>query len=248
MVCVHMPSIPRSSDSASIPSWATLISPKDSLKAVLLLSALATAVRLIGVLVAQRKKRMTRSSKGRENSCTKQKGGLPIHQKKDSSMDRKSPPNHERERPVYQKLDISKARGKDSTDQGNGNDSNRPSLDQEPNHYLRSLEQETLQPSFGPVYPWIAPPQSLPGPYDAPYYPLPLPTITHFSEEPATIKCEQEEERSNVTPKELESTSYTRRVSANSNPSRESSIEGSTTIPTKGRRPTHAMEGIYRLN
>lgn len=103
----------------------------------------------------------------------------------------------------------------------------RPSLEKEPNEYLESLKQETLQPKLGPIYPWIAPPQPLPGPYDAPYYPLPLPTIRRHSHDP-----------SEEAPEETSTISYTRRVSTNSTPEHEATIQGSTTVSTTGWRRT----------
>ncbi|KAI4950600.1 hypothetical protein J4E91_004485, partial [Alternaria rosae] len=104
----------------------------------------------------------------------------------------------------------------------------RPSLDQQPNQYLQSLQKETLQPVLSPIYPWISPPQNLPGPYDAPYYPVPLPTIkTEESlqdrNQSTTIKTEPP---SADVPEELSTISYTRRVSPNSMPDQESLLEG----------------------
>ncbi|KAH7377801.1 hypothetical protein BKA66DRAFT_150941 [Pyrenochaeta sp. MPI-SDFR-AT-0127] len=108
----------------------------------------------------------------------------------------------------------------------------RPSLEKEPNEYLQSLKQETLQPTLGPIYPWIAPPQPLPGPYDAPYYPLPLPTIRRHSQDSSAHDASPEK------PEEASTISYTRRVSTNSIPEHETIIQGSTTVSTTGWRRT----------
>lgn len=106
----------------------------------------------------------------------------------------------------------------------------RPSSQEKANLYLQSLKEETLLPNLAPIHPWIAPPQPLPGPYDAPYYPLPLPTIRRQSHESSTDPSEG-----------LETISYTRRLSNNSNlsnPPTETVLEGSTTVSTQGWRRT----------
>ena len=103
-----------------------------------------------------------------------------------------------------------------------------PALEKEPNQYLQSLKEETLKPHLGPIYPWIAPPKPLPGPYDAPYYPLPAPTIRRHSSSSSEAETE---EMSKTIP-------YTRRVSTNSIPKQELNLEGTTTISTQGWRRT----------
>ncbi|KAF2851503.1 hypothetical protein T440DRAFT_65745 [Plenodomus tracheiphilus IPT5] len=95
------------------------------------------------------------------------------------------------------------------------------------NSYLQSLQEEALQPHLAPVHPWIAPPTPLPGPYDAPYYPLPLPTVQSASQEPTAVEFQETFTRS-----------YTRRPSANSELSAETVLEGSTTVSTQGWRRT----------
>ncbi|KAH9871343.1 hypothetical protein IAQ61_005522 [Plenodomus lingam] len=100
-----------------------------------------------------------------------------------------------------------------------------PDLDH--NTHLQSLKSETLQPNLAPIHPWIAPPVPLPGPYDAPYYPLPLPTIRSHSQEPATDDFQ-----------ELSTRSYTRRSSANSELSADIVLEGSTTVSSQGWKRT----------
>lgn len=108
-----------------------------------------------------------------------------------------------------------------------------PALEKDPNQYLQSLKRETLRPDLGPIYPWIAPPAPLPGPYDAPYYPLPLPTIRRHSQDQPAIKTEEDAED------KLIEVPYARRVSTNSIPKHEVILEGSTTFSTQGWRRTH---------
>ncbi|KAI8931993.1 hypothetical protein NX059_010889 [Plenodomus lindquistii] len=100
-----------------------------------------------------------------------------------------------------------------------------PNLD--PNSYLQSLQEETLQPHLVPIHPWIAPPTPLPGPYDAPYYPLPLPTIRSSSQEPSTEEFQ-----------EISTRSYTRRPSANSELGADTVLAGSTTVSSQGWKRT----------
>lgn len=103
-----------------------------------------------------------------------------------------------------------------------------PAVDKEPNQYLQSLKEETLRPDLGPIYPWITPPQPLPGPYDAPYYPLPAPTIRRHSYDSSDAETE---EISTMAP-------YIRRVSTNSIPKQEHILQGSSTVSTLGWRRT----------
>jgi hypothetical protein len=97
----------------------------------------------------------------------------------------------------------------------------RPSQPEDPNHRLQALQQELSSPALKPVYPWIAPPTPLPGPYDAPYYPPP--SIRRHSESPS---CDP--------PETQQITTYTRRVSAN----QDSILHGSTTVSNHGWRRT----------
>lgn len=106
-----------------------------------------------------------------------------------------------------------------------------PTPEKDPNQYLQSLKQETLEPERGPIYPWIAPPQRLPGPYDAPYYPLPLPTIRRHSHDPSNVETEESSDTSTI--------SYTRRVSTNSITDQEAVLEGSISTSTQGWRRNH---------
>ena len=96
---------------------------------------------------------------------------------------------------------------------------------EDPNQRLQALKQELLQPTLKSVYPWIAPPTPLPGPYDAPYYPLP--SIRRHSQDP-----------SYVSPEETQTISYTRRISTNSLPAQEPIVRATTTVSNHGWRRT----------
>ncbi|KAH8722417.1 hypothetical protein GQ44DRAFT_622682 [Phaeosphaeriaceae sp. PMI808] len=98
-----------------------------------------------------------------------------------------------------------------------------------PNHHLRALRQELLEPDHKPIYPWISPPTQLPGPYDAPYYPLPTlnPTISLHSHELAFI-----------SPGQTQMFPYSRRVSLNNSSTEDLMLLGKTTVSSQGWRRT----------
>jgi hypothetical protein len=227
-----MSPLPIPSSLASVESWTSFLDHQHLLKAILLFSLFALAFRSIVILV-QKKRKMARSSLSREDSLLDQEKDTTTKQRKDSSHDEevRLPTNSENDPVVNQR----KLPGTEGWEE---NVPRRPSLGKEPNQYLQSLKEETIQPSLLPIYPWIAPPQPLPGPYDAPYYPLPLPTVRpektmNIENHAPTVKLE---EVSNDAPEELESISYTRHVSTNSTPDRESRLEGAVTVSTKGWR------------
>lgn len=92
-------------------------------------------------------------------------------------------------------------------------------------------ESKDQEPStFKPVYPWVSPPQPLPGPYDPRLYPLP--TIRRHSYDPSTIISE-----------ENKAISYSRRVSTNSIPARHSTLQGTVTTSSKGWRRNQWVVG-----
>jgi hypothetical protein len=224
-----MPPLPIPPVPASVQSWPTLLTPRHLIEATILVSVFVTTLRSLYLVVEHGKRRMPRSSMSREDSFIDQKKATSTKQRKDSS--------HDEELRIAIEVDQEK---RSTADGDEDNMSLRPSLDKEPNQYLQSLRNETLQPSRLPIYPWIALPQPLPGPYDAPYYPLPLPTIKSeilFQVNPIspTVKVENS---SDEVPEELESISYTRRVSTNSIPDKESLLEGSVTVSTKGWKRT----------
>ncbi|CAI6340999.1 unnamed protein product [Periconia digitata] len=77
-------------------------------------------------------------------------------------------------------------------------------------HKLAS--ESTTSTAEESVYPWIAPPQPLPGPYDPPFYPLP--TLRRHSYDPTVTK----EKTPHAEAAEMTASSYTRRVSATNIP------------------------------
>jgi hypothetical protein len=98
------------------------------------------------------------------------------------------------------------------------------------NQRLKALKQELSHPEYIPIHPWIAPPTPLPGPYDAPYYPLP--SIRRYSQDSTT---------ESPPPEELQSIAYTRQVSSNSTSStsaQEPILHGTTTVSNHGWRRT----------
>jgi hypothetical protein len=98
------------------------------------------------------------------------------------------------------------------------------------NQRLKALNQELSHPEYIPVHPWIAPPTPLPGPYDAPYYPLP--SIRRYSHDSTA---------ESPPPEELQSISFTRRVSTNSTSgtsAQEPILHGTSTISNHGWRRT----------
>lgn len=89
-------------------------------------------------------------------------------------------------------------------------------------HEIPRCKDQQL-PTSRPVYPWNSPPQTLPGPYDPRFYPLP--TIRRHSYDPSVI-----------TPEETSSVFYTRRVSTNSIPAQPRMLHGTVTTSKKGWR------------
>ncbi|KAF1921430.1 hypothetical protein BDU57DRAFT_49079 [Ampelomyces quisqualis] len=99
------------------------------------------------------------------------------------------------------------------------------------NARLQALQEELSQPVFKPVHPWVAPPTPLPGPYDAPYYPLP--SIRRQSKDSQTPES--------PPPEEIQTISYTCRISTNSRRSTEadeSSLQGTVMLSNHGWRRT----------
>jgi hypothetical protein len=96
-------------------------------------------------------------------------------------------------------------------------------------HRLRldSLGQEIDGHTSKPIFPWVLPPQALPGPYDPPYYPLPAPTIRRHSTD-----------ASNTPAEESGAVSYFRRTSTAGIPPRDTALYATTTTSTQGWRRT----------
>ncbi|KAF2196055.1 hypothetical protein GQ43DRAFT_279883 [Delitschia confertaspora ATCC 74209] len=97
-------------------------------------------------------------------------------------------------------------------------------------------EKDTVQPVFKPIYPWVAPPRALPGPYDPRLYP-PIRTIRRHSQ-PAPLQGETIQSNTVY---------YARRVSTNNIPDQKSTLRGSITHISDGtsswRRNQWAVEG-----
>jgi hypothetical protein len=228
-----MPPLLKPSNTANTESWHPPVDLQHLSEAVLLLALFATVLR--SVFIARRKRSMPGSGMGQDDLAINQEKKLPIHQRKDSYQEEE------------QNLSSRNTEGPgDRTEEKLMLEGRKdayirlPSLDQEPNQYLQSLQQETLRPTLSPIYPWMSPPQALPGPYDAPYYPPPLPTIKteeslQIENHSPTIKIDA---ISDDIPEELETISYTRRVSANSVPDYDSLLEGTVTVSNKGWRRT----------
>ncbi|KAF2031185.1 hypothetical protein EK21DRAFT_88318 [Setomelanomma holmii] len=101
----------------------------------------------------------------------------------------------------------------------------QPSQPEIPHRHLHALRQELSQSEPIPVFPWIAPPTQLPGPYDAPFYPLP--SIRRDSHDASDFPSEK-----------TQTMPYIRRISTDSMPTQESTIRGTTTVSNHGWRRT----------
>lgn len=95
-------------------------------------------------------------------------------------------------------------------------------------NYLNSLKQEILEHTEKPIFPWMSPPQALPGPYDPMYYPLPAPSSRCTSSGSLAANVEGRH-----------STSYTRPVPKSSTPLGEAVLYGTMTTSTNGWRRSH---------
>ena len=95
--------------------------------------------------------------------------------------------------------------------------------DLRPHHRPQSKDQPTS--AVKPIYPWISPPQPLPGPYDPRFFPLP------------TVRRHSHDLSPSPSPEaEAHTASYTRRVSTNSLPTRQSTLRGTVTVSNNGTR------------
>jgi hypothetical protein len=102
-----------------------------------------------------------------------------------------------------------------------------PRQAEDQNQRLEALKAELSQTAFKPVYPWIVPPTPLPGPYDAPYYPLP--SIRRYSQDPSTTTPPREE---------VQTVSYTRRLPPISTSPSEPTLQGTIMVSNHGWRRT----------
>jgi hypothetical protein len=117
--------------------------------------------------------------------------------------------------------------------------SDRRSSKEEQIQYLQLPKEETFNPTLVPIYPWIAPPTTLPGPYDAPYYPAPLPTIRRYTDDtkPEESRDIKTGETSTIPPENLETLSYTRRLPAPNTPKHPTTLSTSIIVsPNRWRR------------
>lgn len=94
----------------------------------------------------------------------------------------------------------------------------------EPGRFWKGKDQHSVTGEVVP-YPWIAPPQPLPGPYDARLYPLP--TLRRHSYDPTAIIRSMQEDRI---------VSYTRRVSAAHISKETRMVHGTVTTSAEGWR------------
>jgi hypothetical protein len=230
---VLMPPHPILSSRASIPSWPTLVETSIYIKAAFLLSLVIIALREIVILIVQRKSGTLNTIMDREDTLADQEKGIANRQRNDSPHGEAllSSTNSGKDSEVSQEKVSDPQQQKDDVP-------SRQSSEEEQNHYLQSLKEETLNPALIPIYPWIAPPRSLPGPYDAPYYPVPLPTLRRHTDEAPATKSEESpsiktEEESNTPPEELEMISYTRHATPNHPTTLETFI---TISPNRWRR------------
>ncbi|KAF1999952.1 hypothetical protein P154DRAFT_211940 [Amniculicola lignicola CBS 123094] len=92
-----------------------------------------------------------------------------------------------------------------------------------------------VRPAFRSIYPWTAPPHHLPGPYDPRLFPSP------------TIRRHSYADSLQQPPTDTSTISYTRRVSTNSIPARQSTLHGTITTASNGtsgwRRKQWVVEG-----
>jgi hypothetical protein len=228
-----MPSHPILSSRASIPNWPTLVETSVYIKAAFVLSLVIIALREIVILIVRRKRRTPDTTMNREDTLADQEKGIAMEQRRDSPHGEALlfPTDSDKDSEVPQEEVSDPQQHKDGV-------SSLRSSEEEQNHYLQSLKEETLNPTLIPIPPWIAPPKSLPGPYDAPYYPVPLPTLRRHTDEAPSTKSEEPpsiktEEVSNTPPKEFERISYTHP----STPNQPTVLETSITIsPNRWRR------------
>jgi hypothetical protein len=234
VISVLMPPLPIPTGVASLDSWHTVFEPQDLPSSVLLVSLLVTALRFIIVILGKRKKRGSHRDTIMEKSSMEQEE-LIVKPRKDSSQGEEV--DLSTSKPIHLVTDLKK---KSNSEAQRYDKPHQSSLELHQNEYLESLKQETLEPSLLPIYPWLAPPQRLPGPYDAPYYPLPLPTIAvekTFGDETQSKNIKLESTSDN-RPEELETIVYSRRLPTPNNRESDYLREGVVTVSTKGWRRT----------
>jgi hypothetical protein len=95
-------------------------------------------------------------------------------------------------------------------------------------NHLNSLKQEILEHTEKPIFPWVSPPQALPGPYDPMYYPLPAPSFRCKTSGSLAANIEGRH-----------SASFTRLVPKSGTPIGEAVLYGTMTTSTNGWRRSH---------
>ncbi|XP_014555968.1 hypothetical protein COCVIDRAFT_101128 [Bipolaris victoriae FI3] len=222
-----MPPLPISTGVGCLDGWRSSFESQTLFSTILLVSLFAITVRSIARILGKRRKSVLRFDEKMEDSGMGQEN-LVVKKRKDSSqggqMDVSAGKQVHPDADSKENIDP-EAQSHDTTHQS--------SLEQNQNEYLESLKQETLEPSRSPIYPWIAPPQSLPGPYDAPYFPVPLPTIAVAEVIKEGMKTEAPTDK---RPEELETILYSRRIPTNISPENDTIREGVVTISTRGWR------------
>ncbi|EMD87840.1 hypothetical protein COCC4DRAFT_173033 [Bipolaris maydis ATCC 48331] len=222
-----MPPLPISTGVGCLHGWRTAVESQTLFSTVLLVSLFAITLRSIARILGRRRKSVLRFDEKMEDSGMGQER-LAVKKRKDSSQGGEMDVSARKQ--VHPDTD-----SKENTDsEAQRHDTaHQSSLEPNQNEYLESLKQETLEPSRSPIYPWIAPPQSLPGPYDAPYFPVPLPTIAVAETTEEGMKTEAPRDK---RPEELETILYSRRIPTNISPENDTIREGVVTVSTRGWR------------
>lgn len=104
----------------------------------------------------------------------------------------------------------------------------QPQWEYDHKNYLNSLKQEILEHTEKPIFPWVSPPQALPGPYDPMYYPLPAPSFRCKTSGSLAANVEGRH-----------SASYTRHIPNSGTPLGEAVLYGTMTTSTNGWRRSH---------
>jgi hypothetical protein len=182
-------------------SWPIPNSPGDLIKIFLCVSIIATAFKSYAVLSLRKKRSLDHRTM--------------IKQEKDQN----SPSQEKKHLIPHARNDSASAQ---TVDKVVPTKSSQPD---ESNQRLQAIQQELSSPTLKPIHPWIAPPTPLPGPYDAPYYPLP--SIRRHSDVPS---CDPPETHQTIP--------YTRRVSASNVPSEYPVLRGTITVSNHGWRRT----------
>lgn len=231
VITLLMSPLPILSDGASLDRWGTVLELRSHWSTLFLVFSFAAVLRFVIVVLGKRKKRVSGSGGNLEGSSMDHNGFF-VKRRKDSSQNEELDLSKN-----MQKCIVTDLKEKNSSRVQSHDKARRVSPEQSQNDYLESLKQETLEPFRLPIYPWIAPPQRLPGPYDAPYYPLPLPTIA-IQETAGDDTKPSISETTRDRPEELETITYSHRISTENSIKTELVRESVVTVSTKGWRRT----------